>query len=164
MESWLLYEYSMLSVRTAESIYEALCVPVLMESSLLGSDFWRLWSFTGWVWIVPVPGAGGRGLMIQGRRYHHLLGLGGGIISCLGLGLGIIAQILIHDFSPQVITEWLPAAQYDLIFWGETFISGNVWFALKQLCGQKLLILRILYLCCMTEFGFLLYFANGADT
>ena len=62
---------------------------------------------------MPVPGAGGRGLMIQGRRYHHLLGLEGGIISCLGLGigiiselgLGIIAQILTPESSPQVITE-----------------------------------------------------------
>ena len=53
---------------------------------------------------MPAPGAGGRGLMIQGRLYHHLLGLGGGIISCLGPGAGIIAQILTHNFSPQVIT------------------------------------------------------------
>ena len=49
-----------------------------------------------------VPGAGGRGLMIQGRWYHHLPGPGGGIISCLGLGGGIIAQILTPNFSPQV--------------------------------------------------------------
>ena len=72
-----------------KGIYELLLNTCLMESSLSGFDFWRLQSFGRWVWIVSAPGAGGRGLMIQGRWYHHLLGLGGGIIAVLYLEVGL---------------------------------------------------------------------------
>ena len=51
--------------------------------------------------------------MIQGRWYHHLPGPGGGIISCLGLGGGIIAQILTPNFSPQV--DDLASLDYHLV-------------------------------------------------
>ena len=87
--------------------------------------------FGGWVWIVPAPAAGGRGLMIQGRRYHHLPGLGGGIISCLGPGGGIIAQILTPNFSPQVITADSSTFSY-LISRGSAGLGFfNIWFAFK---------------------------------
>ena len=80
---------------------------------------------------MPAPAAGGRGLMIQGRRYHHLPGLGGGIISCLGPGGGIIAQILTPNFSPQVITAGSSTFSY-LISRGSAGLGFfNIWFAFK---------------------------------
>ena len=167
MESWLLYEYSMLSVRTAESIYEALRFDGVLSFRF---RFLKVVIFLGWVWIVPVPGAGGRGLMIQGRRYHHLLGLEGGIISCLGLGLGIISWTWTWYYRTDPHT-WFQSPSHNRVT-----ASSSIW---SHLLGRdfnieiEIILLQktinfmdflALYLCCMTAFGFLFYFATGADT